>query len=154
MLQLVSFQSALYFRHLYYFSWDHVFQGAFSLQGALFYSGRFYFIQGAFILFRALYSSCKAPFCSCIALYSVFCVSQLLYFYFSSKLSCSFYFNFLMWSAYLLISVMRFLMIKRLVAICHSFWFIVFWYMIQTWGDTLHYGCMDNVDWKRLEVGL
>jgi hypothetical protein len=20
--------------------------------------------------------------------------------------------------------------------------------------DTLHYGCMDDVDWKRLEVGL
>ena len=92
-----------------------------------FYSGRFisfralYFIQGAFILFRALYFSCIAPFCSCIApfwsciaLYSDFCVSQHLYifsncesaalFHFPSKLSCSYYFNFLMWSAYLLIS--------------------------------------------------
>jgi hypothetical protein len=32
-------------------------------------------------------------------------------FYFSSKLSCSYYFNFLMWSAHFLISVVRFLMI-------------------------------------------
>jgi hypothetical protein len=45
-----------------------------------------YFIQGAFILLRALlfclerfYFSCIAPFYSCIALYSVFCVSQHLY---------------------------------------------------------------------------
>ena len=36
------------------------------------FSGRFYFIQGALF-------SCIAPFCSCIALYSVFCVSQHLY---------------------------------------------------------------------------
>jgi len=54
MLQLISFKALLYFRHLYYFSSDHVSQGAFSLQGALFHSGRFYFIQGAFISFRAL----------------------------------------------------------------------------------------------------
>jgi hypothetical protein len=32
-------------------------------------------------------------------------------FYFPSKLSCSYYFNFLMWSAHFLISVVRFLMI-------------------------------------------
>ena len=72
-------------------------------------------------LFRALYFSCIAPFWSCIApfhsciaLYSNFCVSQHLYifsncesaalFHFPSKLSCSYYFNFLVWSAYLLIS--------------------------------------------------
>ena len=88
------FKALLYFRHLYYFSWDHVFQGAFSLQGALFYSGRFYFIQGAFILFRALYSSCIAPFYSCIALYSiVLCESALVYFFWL-WVSALFYFLF------------------------------------------------------------
>ena len=52
-----------------------------------------YFIQGAFILFRALYSSCIAPFYSCIALYSVFCVSQHLYIF--SNCESARYFTFL-----------------------------------------------------------
>ncbi len=30
-------------------------------------------------------------------------------------------------------------LLKRLLAICHSFWFIVFCYMIQTWRYILHY---------------
>ena len=58
---LFSFQALLYFRHLCYFSWDHVSQGAFSLQGALFHSERFNYCvwsnnypRSAFILLGAL----------------------------------------------------------------------------------------------------
>ncbi len=46
---------------------------------------------------------------------------------------------------------------KRLVATCHSFWFIVFvLYMIQEYcrRNTVHYCCMDVVGWKRHEVGF
>ena len=87
-----------------------------------------YFIQGAFILLRALlfflYSAFLFLHSAFLMLHSAlfsFFVSQHLYifsncesaalFYFTSKLSCSYYFNFLVWSAYLLISVVRFLMI-------------------------------------------
>ncbi len=125
---LFSVKALLYFRHLCYFSWDHAFQGAFSFHSALFHSQRFihswrfisYFMALLFYSGRfyfsciAPFNSCIAPFCSCIALYSDFCVSQHLYifsncesaalFQFPSKLSCSYYFNFLVWSAYLLIS--------------------------------------------------
>ena len=52
-----------------------------------------YFIQGAFILFRALYFSCIAPFCSCIALYLIFCVSQHLLIF--SNCESARYFTFL-----------------------------------------------------------
>ncbi len=127
---LFSFKALLYFRHLYYFSWDHVFQGAFSFHSALFHSWCFisfmalYFsFHGAFISFRALYFSCIAPFCflhsAFLFLHSalfrflyesalVYCISSncesAALFHFPSKLSCSYYFNFLVWSAYLLIS--------------------------------------------------
>jgi hypothetical protein len=47
--------SLLYFRHLYYFLWDHVFQGAFSFHSALFHSWRF-------ISFMVLYFSFHSAF--------------------------------------------------------------------------------------------
>ncbi len=117
----IIFHEIMFFKELSAFIVLYFLQGAFILFRALYFiHGAFilfralYFIHGAFILFRALYFSCIAPFYSCIALYSDFCVSQHLYiisncesaalFHFPSKLSSSYYFNFLMWSAYLMIS--------------------------------------------------
>ena len=65
---LISFKALLYFRHLYYFSWDHVFRALLFIQSALFimfeptitlgallfYLERFYFTWSAFILLGAL----------------------------------------------------------------------------------------------------
>jgi len=73
MLQLISFKALLYFRHLYYFSSDHVSQGAFSLQGALFSSGRFYFIQGALFFLHSAFLFLHS------ALFSFLCESALVY---------------------------------------------------------------------------
>ena len=70
MLQLISFKALLYFRHLYYFSWDHIFQGASSFHSALFPSGRFISFMALYFSCIAPFNSCIAPFCSCIALYS------------------------------------------------------------------------------------
>ncbi len=63
----VIFHEIMFFKELSAFT-------ALYLIMALYFS-----FHGAFILFRALYFSCLAPFCSCIALYSDFCVSQRLY---------------------------------------------------------------------------
>ncbi len=69
----VIFHEIMFLKELSAFIALYFLQGAFILfRALLFYSGRF-------ILFRALYFSCIAPFYSCIALYSVFCVSQHLY---------------------------------------------------------------------------
>jgi hypothetical protein len=77
----------MFFKELSAFIALYFLQGAFILFRAL------YFIHGAFILFRALYFSCIAPFCSCIALYSDFCVSQHLYIF--SNCESERYFTFL-----------------------------------------------------------
>ena len=128
MLQPVPFKALLYFRHLYYFSWDHVAQGAFSLQGALFHSERFNYCvwsnnypRSAFILLGALLFFLQSAFLFLhsaflmlhSALFRFLCESALVYFlqlWVSCAISLSFQivmqllFNFLMWSAYLLIS--------------------------------------------------
>jgi hypothetical protein len=45
--------------------------------------------------------------------------------------------------------------VKRLVATCHSFWFIVFFCCtLYRNSRVIHYCCMDAVAWKRQEVGL
>ncbi len=142
---LFSFKALLYFRHLCYFFMRSCFQGAFSFHSALFLSGRFYFIHGAFILFRALYFSCIAPFWSCIALYSDSCVSQHLYicsncesaalFHFPSKLSCSYYFNFLVWSTYLLISEWDFWWLCVSISILILYKTFRFWPLIHPDDD-------------------
>ncbi len=125
--------TCIIFHEIMFFKELSAFIALYFMHGALFPSGRFisfralYFLaksfcsnlskcrkalyhsaftyHSAFILFRALYFSCIAPFCSCLALYSDFCVSQHMYifsncesaalFHFPSKLSCSYYFNFL-----------------------------------------------------------
>ena len=69
------------------------FKELFSFHSALIIMALYFSFHGAFILFRALYFSCIAPFCSCIALYSVFCVSQHLYIF--SNCESERYFTFL-----------------------------------------------------------
>ena len=96
----VIFHEIMFLKELSAFIALYFYSGRFiSFRALLFYSGRFYFSC------IAPFSSCIAPFYSCIALYSDFCVSQHLYIFsncesaalshFPSKLSCSYYFNFL-----------------------------------------------------------
>ncbi len=118
---LFPFKALLYFRHLCYFSWDHVFKELFSFMALLFYSGRFYFIQGAlffllsaFLILHSAFLILHSAFLFLhSALFSFLFESALVYFLqlwvscaisLSFQIVCSYYFNFSMWSAYLLIS--------------------------------------------------
>ncbi len=122
---LFSFKALLYFRHLCYFSWDHVFQGAFSFHSALFHSWLFYFIQGALLFLHSAFLFLH----SALFRFSVWvstCISSpivsqraILLF---SKLSCSYYFNFWVWSAYLLISEWDFWYFVCILLGAHELW--------------------------------
>ncbi len=108
--------------------------------------------QGAFILFRALlfflYSAFPFLHSAFLFLHSAlfrFSVCQHLYifsncesaalFYFSSKLSCSYYFNFLVWSAYLMISEWDFWWLCVSISILILYKTFRFWPLVQPDDD-------------------
>ena len=106
--------TCIIFHEIMFFKELSAFIALYFLQGALFHSWRFYFIQGALFFLHSAFLFLHS------ALFSFLCESALVYFlqlWVSCAILLSFQivmqllFYFLMWSAYLLISVVRFLMI-------------------------------------------
>ena len=120
-----SFKALLYFRHLYYFSWDHVFRALLFIQSALiivfgatitlgallFYLERFYllgallfFLQSAFLFLHSAFLMLHSAFLK-FSVWVSTCIFSLIV---SQRailfLWCSYYFSPLVWSAYLLIN--------------------------------------------------
>ena len=101
-----NLDTCVIFHEIMFFKELSAFIALYFIRGALFHSGRFYFVQGALFFLHSAFLFRHS------ALFRFLCESALVYFLqlwvscaiSLSLQSCSYYFNFLVWSAYLLIN--------------------------------------------------